>query len=784
MAIRTELANAAPLSANASRREDDAEGLDVFAILDRQKWLIAFFAAAGLTIGVLYALNAKVWFRTEAKVLINQKTAGLTTDSEATNLVAEGTLANHIELLQSRLIVGEALHENGLTELPSVVAELEGNQDAIDYVISRLELVKGGDGSAQSARTLNISLTHSDPADAKLLLTAVLKRYEQFILEQIEELMGRAGEMVRQARDEVEKDLLKAEAEYLAARQEAPLFFAGEGSSNVYQDRYRRLQDEMLDIDIQESTLRTRLEGVKETLAEMETSDNPMDNLDKLALIDSESLERLGVFARLQMDAGNTAEFKARMPTVQEKARAEITRLMELNSELQRLSAIFGPGNPRIQDINREIETTKKFLAENNQTVPTEGFLGSDMLTPSDLLKAYIGFLEHDLVALFERRAELEVLAKDSEKKAKELIEYELRDLVLQKKIRRQESLFDGIVTQLQEMDTVNGLGGYLYEFLDIPRLGKQSWPNLPLCGLGGLMLGMFGGLVLALANEIRDGRFRSAAELDEVIDMPNLGLAGKLNSMRQGVIGLESIQDTAASEVFRLGRTLLLPEIRAGRLKTIGFTSPKQGDGKSTFCSNFASSLAQLGLKVLIIDGDLRRPSIDQYFSMPKGIGVFDVLVDQAQWQDAIRETEIENISVMTSGTSSRKPSELLQSDRLDWLLDQVKEAYDIVLFDLPPVLAVSDPVVVLPRLDGGVLVVRASTVRRDELLNTMKRVETSGGKWIGCFLNAYGATGKFDVEGGYYGYYQSDYAKSGSLNGAARPVRSRAATIKVPTE
>lgn len=753
-------------SKNGNNGDDDV--LDVPSIIGRQKWLIALLTLSGLALGIAYALNARVWYRSEAKVLINQKSAGLA-GSEATDLVAEDTLANHMELLKSGLIVRRALEENDLMDLESIQPFLRDGQDAADYVIDRIELVKGGDGAAKSARSLNIALTHVDAEETQILLTAVLKRYEQFIVNQVEQLMGRANDMVQEAKNEVETDLITAEQEYLKARQEAPLFFSGEGSSNVYQDRYRRLQEELLDMDIKESTLRTRVENVQKTLAEMDDSGSAIDQLDKLALIDAESLQRLGVFAGLQMNSANTAEFRAAMPVQAERARAEFTELLQLQAEKQRLIAIFGSGHPKVQDIQRNIETVKTFL-QDNETLGGSGtaMLAGSALTPEGLLRAYVGFLLHDLTSLEDRRKELTFLANDAETKAKELIEYELKDLVLQNQISRQESLFEGIVAQLRELDTASGLSGYLYEFLEIPRMGEKSWPKLPLCAIGGLMLGLFSGLMLAVGNEVRDGRFRSASELDDAIGLPNLGMAEKLNNIREGVAGLKAVESTPASEAFRLGRTVLLPQIRSGELKTIGFTSPMQGDGKSTFLSNFAASLSQIGLRVLIIDADMRRPSVHRYFSVGRGEGLYDLLTDKTEVDDVIRETEIENVSVITSGTDTKNPAELLQSDRLDAVLAQCSERYDIVLVDLPPVLAVSDPVVVMPRLDGGVLVVNVARVRRDEVVNTMRRIESSGGEFVGCFLNARDAAGKFKDQGGYYGYYRSDYTSPGKTNGS----------------
>ncbi|MEM6468890.1 MAG: polysaccharide biosynthesis tyrosine autokinase [Planctomycetota bacterium] len=766
--------------ARVARRQtvqNDADSFDLLQVLSRQRWMIGFLAVVGLGAGIAHGIYAPVWFESRAKVLIAERTAGLggggENGSTGTGMVEEDTLANHIELISSRMIVEQALNENGLTDLESIKPHLSSNVDSVDYIIDQMDIVRGGSGSAKTARSLNIALTHTDPDDASLVLTAVLKEYEQFIVAQVEQVMGRANELIQEAKSDVEESLAKAEQDQLRSRQEAPLFFQGEGSSNVYQDRFRRLQDEMLDLDIQESTVRTRLDRVESVLAEMDASSDPIDNLDKLSLIDSESLQRLGLFAGLQVNSANSAEFRATMPVKVEEARTQFTTLLELNSEKQRLNAVFGPGHPKVQEIEGKIALVKQFLQDNESLTNPDGLFSDTALTPEGLLNAYVGFLQNDLAAFAERRKELEFLSADAEKKAKELIEYELRDLVLQKNIDRQEALFDGIVQQLRDLNTASSLSGYLYEFLEVPRLGEAVWPKIPISAAGGLTLGLFAGLALAFASDVRDGRFRSAAELDEMIGLTNLGRVGKMNSIDRGVQGLISAELSPNAEAFRLGRTMMLLDIKAGRLKSIGFTSPMQGDGKSTIMSNFAVSFAQVGLKVLVVDGDLRRPSVHRYFSVPKEDGLCDILEGHATIEECIKETSIEQVSVVTAGSMTKVPAELLQSERFDEFIEEVKSDFDVVLFDLPPVLAVSDPVVVLPRLDGSVLVVRVSRARRDEVLNTMRRIRESGGNFVGWMLNTLGAGTKFDGAGGYSGYYESDYTRS--TRGGQGSVRQR---------
>jgi len=740
---------------------DDPElSIDILQVLGRQRWLIVFCAMLGMAVGVFYSTQATIWYESTAAILVNSKNAGL--DSNKTSdVVDEDILANHMEMLRSRKIVEGALTKDGLMELASIqplLSEAKG-EDAADYVISQLEIVKGGSGAAKSARSLNLAFAHTDPEESRLILESVLVEYQNYIAGQLESVMSKANEFITHAKDEVESDLRTAEQEYLTARKAAPMLFQGEGSSNIYQDKYRRVEEELLNVDIEESSLKTRLERVRQTLGDMELDGPISEHLDKLALIDSDSMQRLGLYASLQVNAANTADFQATQPARIAEAQTQYNNVLQLMSEKQRLTTVFGPGHPKVQDIQDQIDLVKKFLEEKEEK--TSVGLGVGMLSPEALLKAYIGFLEHDLATLAQRKQELTILASNAETQAKALIDFELQDMVLRKKIERQEELFDGVVQQLRQLDTASGLTGYVYELLETPRAGIKSWPSLPLCGLGGLMLGLFGGLFLAVANDLRDSRFHSAVEFEQFVGVPALGRIGKVNSMRQGVKGLIATELTPDAEAIRMMRTLLLMDVRSKKLQTIAMTSPMQGDGKSTVVSNLAVSFSQLGTSVLVIDCDLRRPSIHNYFSIKRNGGLVDILSSELEPMEAIRKTEIENVEVLPAGSATTTPAELLQSPKFDQLLELMKEKYDVVLLDLPPVLAVSDPLVVAPKVSGLVVVFKAATVRKSEVSNTLRRLSAAGGVVVGSALNTLGVQKNFSSDGGYYGYYRSGYSE-----------------------
>lgn len=743
--------------------------VDLFQLLFRQRWLIIFCTTLGMTAAIGYAVRASVWYRSGSRVLISQRSAGLSDSGTGTDSVDDDVLANHMGLIRSRRIIAEALDQYGLGDLPSITSHLNDDHDAIDYVIEHIGIVRGGEGSAKKAAIMNVTFDHTDPDDAKTVLTAIMKRYESYIIAQVEDVMGQAGRMINDAKSSLEADLETAEAEHLTSLQNAPLFFQGEGSSNIYQDRFRRLSEELLELDIQKSTLQTRLDRVQNSLREIERGGDASDHLDKLALIDGESLERLGVFAGLQVSASNSAEFKAALPAKVEEARAQVTHLLALNSERQKLAAVFGENHPRIRELSGEIELVRQFVEKSREQTTPESSFGASDIKPDSLLRAYIGFIEHDLATLEERKKELHVLAKDAEAKAKELMEYELRDSVLRKRISRLEAIFDSTVVQLESINQTSGLGGYLYELLEVPRVGKKIWPKLPLSVAAGCVMGGLLGCLLALAMELQDSRFRTAGELDAATGLTNLGHVGSLATIDQGLAGLMAAESSPEAEAFRLARTMLLTDIRGERLKSIGFTSSMQGDGKSTIVANFAQSLASIGLHTVVVDADLRRPSQHRYLELENTRGMVDVLAGNLPLAQAILETKIPSLFAIPAGADAKRPAELLESSNFDRVIESLYKRFDVVLVDLPPILAVSDPAVVLPRLSGGILVVRAAKIRREQLRQSLGRLSASGVRLIGAMYNVVGTKSDFDNSGGRYGYYRDGYAQAAAGHAGA---------------
>ena len=287
--------------------------------------------------------------------------------------------------------------------------------------------------------------------------------------------------------------------------------------------------------------------------------------------------------------------------------------------------------------------------------------------------------------------------------------------------------------------------------------MGAKVWPSLPLCGLGGMFFGLMAGLVLGIANDQLDQRFRSNRDFQDAIDIP---IVGRIGRQRQpdGLKGLMAMARSMEAEEIRKIRTILLPRIKASELRTLTITSPLSQDGKTTIQSSLAVSFAQLKLDVLLIDADMRRPTAHQLLSVPLEDGLADVLEGSLDLVEAIKPTEMEHLSIITAGTAPLYPSELLESERFDELLETLSEHYQLILVDVGPVLAVADPCVISRKTDGTLLVVRPGNDTRDQVHDTMERLRAVDAPLVGCVVNMHGASG-FEGADAYYGNYAQAY-------------------------
>lgn len=203
-------------------------------------------------------------------------------------------------------------------------------------------------------------------------------------------------------------------------------------------------------------------------------------------------------------------------------------------------------------------------------------------------------------------------------------------------------------------------------------------------------------------------------------------------------------------SEQYRTIRTNILYSSVDEEIRSILVTSAGPGEGKSTTAANLAIVFAQQGKTVLLVDADLRKPTIHYTFNLNNTSGLTSILTNQMGLMEAIHQNDEANLYVLPSGPIPPNPSELLGSRAMNHFLEAALEEFDIVLFDTPPVLAVTDSQVLANLCQGSILVVSSGTTDKEAVVKTKEHLTATTGKLLGVVLN----NKKVDKKGNYYYY------------------------------
>lgn len=282
------------------------------------------------------------------------------------------------------------------------------------------------------------------------------------------------------------------------------------------------------------------------------------------------------------------------------------------------------------------------------------------------------------------------------------------------------------------------------------------------------LVMGLLLGVGLAVLLDRLDDSVRSPTELSESYALPVLGLIPAIGTAELpagDATGLSRIVTHAdprspVAEAYRSLRTNLAFARMQRGLRSLLLTSPGPADGKSTTVANLAITFAQQGQRTLLVDADLRRAVLDKTFGVSRAPGLTDVIIGEATIDQAVHETQVPNLFVITSGQLPPNPSELLGSTAMRDVLGQMESRFDMVLFDSPPLLAVTDAAVLSTIVDGTVLIARMGSTQRRALWRAASQLRAVSANVMGGVLNDLRAeTSSYYGGDGYYYYYYASH-------------------------
>jgi capsular exopolysaccharide synthesis family protein len=280
-----------------------------------------------------------------------------------------------------------------------------------------------------------------------------------------------------------------------------------------------------------------------------------------------------------------------------------------------------------------------------------------------------------------------------------------------------------------------------------------------------GLVLGLLFGLLLAFVVESLDTTVKTPEAAEELVGAPLLGMIPMLSQAKQHLIANAPERDlvvfkdptSIAAEACRSIRTNLMFISAQKDFQVFSVTSPGPQDGKTTVAINLATTMAQAGGRILLIDADMRKPRIHKSFGLKSDRGLSTVITGDIQLKDATCRSEIPNLDVLPCGPMPPNPAELLHTERFRQILAECRASYDRVILDSPPIAPVTDPAIIGNATDGVVLVLRAGHTTRDAAKFARRQLGDAGARILGLVIN------QTDRKGGGYGYGYGYYAPYG---------------------
>jgi receptor protein-tyrosine kinase len=267
----------------------------------------------------------------------------------------------------------------------------------------------------------------------------------------------------------------------------------------------------------------------------------------------------------------------------------------------------------------------------------------------------------------------------------------------------------------------------------DDAKVSPHTGLNLGVAAVLGLLIG-FG---VAMLRDVLDSSVKTAADVAETVDLPVMASVDFDKHVARRPLMVDRGAEGARAEAYRLLRTnVQFLDIDSG-VRSIVITSAVPGEGKTTTAANFAAAVAQAGRRVLLVDGDLRRPRVAELLGLAGNVGLTNILVGQTTIEETVQRHAQSGIHVLASGPVPPNPSEILQSRAARELFEKVAAGFDLVVIDAPPLLPVADAAIMAASADGAILVVRHGRTTRDQLQHAAQRLASVGARSLGVVLN-----------------------------------------------
>jgi len=534
--------------------------------------------------------------------------------------------------------------------------------------------------------------------------------------------------------------------------------------SNANQEAQRFLEEKLIELKGRVEKSETTLNRYRRDKGILSLDDKENIVVERLAdlnqLLTRAEAERIGLEAQARLV--HKRDYDS-LPVVLSSRLIQTLKgqLVRLEGEYAYLSTQFKPGYTRLAQLKGQVEETRGRLEQE--------------------IKAVVAGIESAYFASAAKEKELRARMERQKDAAFGLKDASVKYTILAREVDTNRQLYDSVLQRMKEIEMSAELRASKVFIIDkaAPPL-KPSRPKKAMNLLLSVLIGLMGGVGLAFFLEHLDNTLKTPEEVERYLRLPSLGVIpdflnlrhaggkkrlrigsrGSVPNTQSGVPSKELVVShhplSVVTEAYRTLRTAILLSRAGEPPKTILFTSGLHGEGKTVTAINTAITFAQMGVTVLLIDADLRNSSCHKVLGIENGSGLTDFLTGQTELKKVIKPTAMANLCLLSGGSVPPDPTKLVGSKKMHETLTALQEHYDYIFVDSPPLMPVSDAVLLSTMVDGVVQVVSGQKIAKHVVQEGLARLGYAQAKILGVLLN------RMNIQSDDYAYYYPHDGKS----------------------
>lgn len=711
------------------RGHDGAQAVDLglgpimrhgLVLLRRNLWLIAAVIAVAVGTAVVMTMLETPRYTAESTVEINLQTDAvlgeeLESDTREVDWDIELFLNTQLEILRSRALAERVVRRLNLAANERFFAAMETPDTMQASEQARLDAAVGMVRSGfkvdlpRDSQIARLSFTSTDPQISAALVDAYAAEFIQSNLQRKFDSSAYARNFVAEQLEEARARLETSERALNAYARQAGL-------------------------------IRTRDPSNEDSSAAGSVTASSLMQLNEAA--NTAQAARIEAEARWNAERAQplfASQTVLSSPTVQ----ALMNRRAELQGRLEAAKERYLADHPTVRTLEAEVAAVEASLNRAANEARNSVRAGYQATAAAEQrLRSQVGSLQGATLAEQDRSVRYNTLAREAD---------------------TNRSIYDGLLQRYRELNASSGITASNIAIVDAAQVpGSPSSPSLARNIMIAVLLGFALAIVLVFLRDQLDDRLRIPEDVESKVGLPLLGVIMRSENPEPA----EELVDPKSilAEGYNALRTSLLYSTREGLPKILLVTSAQPAEGKTTTSYAVARGFARVGKRVLLIDADLRRPSIHKMMAIENTKGLSSILVGQATVHESTATSDLDGLHVLPAGPIPPSPAELLSSPRMAALLEQLGRSYDLVVIDSAPILGLADSTELAALADGVIVVIEADRGRGGQLKNALRRLRSSAPVILGAVLTKFDPKRAGNQYSSYYGYEDYRYGEPGT--------------------